>query len=66
MEKVRTSVYRQLENGAYFELDRSSLKEKVNGSIKVDFVRTPPKITCSLLEGVSPYPANQCRHPETI
>ena len=37
-ETTRTNVYGQLEDSAHFELDRRSLKEKVNSSTEVDFV----------------------------
>lgn len=45
-ETIRTNVYGQLEDGAHFELDRRSLKEKVNSSTEVDYVNTLFPVSC--------------------
>ena len=45
-ETSRTNVYGQLEDGAHFELDGRSLKEKVNSSAEVDFVNKLFLVAC--------------------
>lgn len=67
MLQPRTKIYRKLENGTHFELQRASLQEEIHGSrIRQISAKLCNARVMGLLEGISSDPANQGRHSEAV